>query len=223
LIARYIRENFINVAARKIPNWKYLAWIDAHQIFENTYWWEEAITSSEKYASVQIFHKIVRKNPLNETEMIWESAIHKSLLQTVLDEGEPFYFGNAYIITDELYNKMEYILDTCIATCCDCAYVEASLDEKTRVNYMSSNWPNYTAILTPWINRTKEIFQGRRKSIRGDLYHLWHEHLFDYYKVLFAINDLGFDVHKDIHRDENFTLHLVNQTLKLKFKELLGT
>jgi hypothetical protein len=26
----YLRENFINVAVKKIPHWQYIAWIDAH-------------------------------------------------------------------------------------------------------------------------------------------------------------------------------------------------
>ncbi|RYE27213.1 MAG: hypothetical protein EOP48_34605 [Sphingobacteriales bacterium] len=64
----YIRENLLNVAIAKLPqDWEYVAWIDAHQFFENTFWWRDGIVKSEKTASVQIFQEIRYKTPLSNT------------------------------------------------------------------------------------------------------------------------------------------------------------
>lgn len=39
----YYREALLNVIARKFDDWEFMTWIDAHQTFENPYWWEETI------------------------------------------------------------------------------------------------------------------------------------------------------------------------------------
>jgi len=73
-----------------------------------------------------------------------------------------------------------------------------------------NKWPNYAAQFTPWIATTKEMFQGKRKAISGNLVHLWHEHLFDYFKVLYAINSMNLSVERDLCRDGNYTLHPIS-------------
>lgn len=48
----YYRENLLNVAAHRFSDWEYMAWIDAHQMFLEPYWWEDTIWSLEHFGAV---------------------------------------------------------------------------------------------------------------------------------------------------------------------------
>jgi len=213
----YLRENYLNVAARKIKDWEYMAWIDTHQIFENIYWWEETIVRTEKNASVQIFQYFLGTDPSNVTDILVQSALYKSLLQDDLDAGPPIFYGNAYAIRKEVYDEIEYIFDRCIATCCDCAYVLASLPERIPFRFYN-RWSKYTDQMLPWVENTKKVFKGSRSIVRGFLFHIYHENTIPYFDVLNWINGTNFDMNNDLKRDDNFTLRFYNQDLENRLK-----
>ena len=220
----YQRENYLNVAIKminKTQDWEYVAWIDAHQIFEDNYWWEAAIVKMEKYASVQLFHRIVRWNYHNQTERIWLGAIYKSLLTSKLRDvaGESFYYGNAMSISRDFYHQIGYILDTCIASCCDCLYVLAAMDEKTEIPPLA-RWSAYVQRFTPWIKNAQKVFKGKRVTQRGDLLHMEHESFFSYYEALDVLNNTDFDVERDLVRAEDGKISIKNETIKEVFHRL---
>jgi len=213
----YIRENLLNVAARKIKDWEYMGWIDAHHMFENVYWWQDAIIDMERYASVQLFQTLTWHGWSNETWWTRPGAIYATKIKRNVTFGDIPYFGNAYSVRKEIYDQMDYILDTCIGGCCDCSYVKASIDSNTIFDYMDQ-WPEYSKQLKPWIEKTSKVFKGRRNGVRGNIIHLPHETNFLYFSMMDTLDQGGYDVNRDVKRDENFTLYLVNDSFKKKFE-----
>jgi len=64
------RENLLNVAIKKLlvqTEWQIFAWIDTHQMFSNSYWWEEAILKASKVGVIQLFQTAGYFNSKNET------------------------------------------------------------------------------------------------------------------------------------------------------------
>lgn len=213
----YMRENLLNVALRKIKNWEYVAWIDAHQSFENTYWWEEAIIKTEKFASVQLFRNTVRCNIYNETLERKNGIMYFSKIQINLDitlkRNEYPEYGNGYILRKELYDKMGYILDTCIMGGCDLSYVLASIPPNYIFRLLMSRLPRIIYQFRPWLVKTRDLFQGSTTYVRGDLIHFEHEHYFDYgWAALYE--RAGFKITQDLTRDANFTLRITNPKIR---------
>jgi len=209
----YIRENLLNVAMKKIPKWDYVAWIDTHQTFENLYWWEQSIVKMEKIASVQLFQYFIGRNPTNMTEFRAPSALQNAVFQTTLDAGPTFFFGNAWGVTQDYYNQVGYIYDECIASCCDCAWVAGSINPAMNFHSLST-FSTYTNQFMPWINHTQQVFKASSDRVRGDIHHLYHEHVFDYNQILVEFNKSEFDVKKDLSKDVNGTLIFTNKRLK---------
>jgi len=209
----FIRENLLNVAIRKVVGWEYLMWIDGHQIFENIYWWEEAIYKMEHYNGVQFFQELVHlKKDTNETDWkmnfpsvmyIWS---HTRPVQIYKDRLH-IWIGNAWGVRREIYEQMGFIVDYCISGCCDCSYALASMNNMGEWNILDT-WPNYKNVLTPWILKTQQIFQGKSAVVRGNIKHLWHERYFNFEGMLKAMMYGDFNPDRDIGRDENFTMYV---------------
>jgi len=116
----YYRENFLNVMARKTMGlWEYMMWVDAHQLFDNTYWWEEAIYKMEQTNVVQFFQHVSYLWETNATEFGYHAAGYKYKLYDFMFEGTNYFAGNAWGLRKDVYLKLGYILDTCIAGACD--------------------------------------------------------------------------------------------------------
>jgi len=208
----YLRESLLNVAAKKIPGWEYMSWIDTHQPFENNYWWEEAIVRLEKYASVQFFQYLQAFTVDNVTKNFAPSALYVANIQSRLG-GLPFVLGNAFGIRKDYYDKIGYVFDECIGGCCDCAYVKGSLPANFSFDFWYM-WKSYTEKMMPWVNHTQSIFKGSRHIVRGILYHLYHEETFPYMNIMSMIRDSDFNIQKDLQRDANGTVMLANKSLK---------
>jgi len=215
----YLRENFINVAVKKIPDWEYIAWIDGHQVFENPYWWEESIYNMEKVGSVQLFQVLKKLKDDNSTLNVNPGSIYVSLLHSRLGWNPFPYYGNAFAIRREMYEGIGYIADECIAGCCDCVYNYGLMDEKIDFYYMN-RWPNYQGQFIDWVKNAQKVFKGKRKSIRGDLIHLHHEEKFSYGSLLDEMNKMNFEKKRDVTRDDNFTIKLTNDKIREKFDHI---
>lgn len=210
----YIRENLLNVAIRKLPDdWEYVAWIDAHQVFTNSYWWEESIVKMEKNASVQLFQTVSRLNARNQTMYRKKAVIYSTLLVTDIDNCWWLEYGNAYGITKDLYRQIGTIMDICIATGCDLSYVKASIPIDTRFSLLYYQHA-YAPQFEPWINHTRSVFKDSRAAVRGEIVHLEHEHYINYDIVPKAFAQEGFNVTTDIARDKDFVIYLTNKKLK---------
>jgi len=214
----YARENLLNVAARKVPGWEYMSWIDAHQIFDNKYWWEEAIYKLEHYNVVQYFNWVVRIGSYN---ISFEGPTDPGILYVyshtnltrVYEYYDNIWAGNAYGIRRDVYEKLGRIMDECISGCCDIGYAIAAMKNMNDWKILD-NWPNYKKQLMPWIEHAHKVFEGKWAVIRGNLSHLWHEHNFNYPKMLKAIRNGNYDATRDIERDENGTIRIKSKYLK---------
>jgi len=215
----YLRESLLNVAAKKIPGWEYMAWIDTHQPFENNYWWEEAIVRLEKYASVQFFQYLQAFDPTNKTKNFAPSALYIANIQSKLGVL-PFVLGNAFGIRKDYYDKIGYVFDECIGGCCDCAYVKGSLPADFPFDFWFM-WQSYTEKMMPWVQHTQSVFQGSRHIVRGVLYHIWHEETFPYMNIMSMIRDSDFSIKNDLKRDVNGTVMLANKALKWKVESFV--
>jgi len=211
----YYRENLLNVAARKATGWEYMLWIDAHQSFENTYWWEEAIWGLEHYAVVQLFQSLDHRDQFSNKTVPWLdlfSTQYAYMLNhppnTFFDMKRGVWNGNAFGIRKDLYNELGYILDTCIAGCCDCAYNVAAFGHWE--DWYLPTWPHYTNQFRPWLETAWKVFKGEVKAMRGHIVHYFHPFTFDWNAKLKAIDNPVYILENELYRDENFTLHLKN-------------
>jgi len=208
----YLRENLLNVAIRKLNlPWEYMMWIDAHQVFEDPMWIYKGIVLAEKYAAVQLFGMSRRLNPTNTSIHTQQGFISASILDK-FNGLHTIEFGNAWILRRELYEKIGYILDECLANGCDVTYNKAAYPEfKFRSD---SLYPKYTQTLSKWQNNTAEIFNGSRAYLSSDIYHISHQSgnmpWEDLYKVL---EWTDFNIERDVKRDENFAIYFTNQTI----------
>jgi len=212
----YLRENLLNVAAKKIPGWEYMGWIDAHHLFENNYWWEESIVRMEKYPSMQLFQRFNGlTTKTNHTQIDWTSVLYKSKIQYDLDMGLLGFYGNAYGIKKEFYDQMGYIFDKCVGGCCDCAYAKASFGDSRKFEYFRT-WSRYTHQMDFWINATAKVFNKRYNIVRGTIWHIPHEETFPYLSILGMFNNSDFQIDRDLGKDENGTIRLLNKAVKSK-------
>ena len=208
----YLRENLLNVAIGKIPEdkWDSFAWIDGHQAFTNLYWWEEAIVKMNKYATLQLFVNSARLDGLNHTI---ESPY--GIIYTTTNYLDVFYgdqrreVGNAYSISKEEYRKIGSILDTCIASFCDCLYVEGVKSEKAYYP-IRMTWTGYLSQFSDYVMDTQKIVKGRTGYVKGEILHFQHLRTDFYTQLLSTIVQTDFNVKRDLGRDENGTLFLTN-------------
>ena len=212
----YLRENLLNIAMRKIPEelWDYFAWIDGHQVFENPYWWEEAIVKMNKYATLQLFTGAYRLNPTNTSGEHAYGAVYTSNSYLKIYKGEKRReIGNAYSISKDEYWKIGSVLDTCIASFCDCLFLESILTDKADYPIRTYK-PEYLMQYTDYINRTQSIVKGRSGYVRGEIYHFHHLRADFYWVLLDEIAKTNFDMNKDLARDENGTLYIKNDEIR---------
>ena len=208
----YYRENFLNVAIRKTSGWEYALWIDAHQIFLNTYWWEEGIIKMEHYNNVQFFQTLAWLDQLSNATDPVQNLHSVQYAYTTTKDLNRYIFpptnmwnGNAVGIRREIYEGIEYILDECIAGCCDCAFNVAGMkDHWDRVD----RFPNYAKQLNPWIEKASRVFDGKVAIVRGRMYHFHHDHFFNWERYLNGLGFGNYDLANDLERDNNFTLHI---------------
>ncbi len=221
----YYRENFLNVAIRKTKGLEYYVWIDAHQTFLNTYWWEEAVIKMEHYNNVQFFQNLVWLNKWNNgTDRVQD--LHSVQYAYTITKDLNKYFakfdrmwnGNAVGIRREIYEGLGFILDKCIAGCCDCAFNVAGMrDHWDRVD----KFGNYGAQLRPWILDASKVFKGEVAVVRGRMHHFHHDHFFAWEKNLNALTRNNWNLDNELYRDENYTLHIKwNSPLLGLFKQV---
>jgi len=215
----YYRENLLNVMARKTYDlWEYMLWIDAHQVFENIYWWEESIYQMEQKNIAHLFqHVYYMRNDRNVTWLDYATVTYKYQLYNKLIEGTNYFAGNAWGIRKEKYKELDYILDTCIAGGCDYSLCYSLLKHTDDWPGGFSKFPHYFNELKPWILKAHDVLEESFAVIRGKLFHIEHPHLFDYFGIQTKIGHCCFSIKDDLVRDENYTLHIKNPQVKEYF------
>ena len=223
----YKRENFLNVVIKKMNenpkvDWEYAMWIDAHQLFENPYWWHETIIKVEKHPSVQLFHELILMNEQNITGSWRPHGFNQwSNIVSDINAGPLKIWGNAWAISKSTYKDIGYIFDKCITGCCDCAYTIAGIEKPPHEVKVNNKLPGkYFDILEPWILETRKVFEGKRASVRGTLLHMEHERSFNYQGETIVLESLidRFNFTNDIYRKDDNQLVLKNAMLRSIFK-----
>ena len=200
------------MAIRKLElPWEYVMWIDAHQIFENPLWIFEAIVLAEKYAVVQMYKNTIRMDERNQTSQMKRGFIYATF-QPGFDEGMMIEYGNAVMVRREIYEKMEYILDDCIANDCDVTYMRAAWPQYYW--FFDDHYPKYSASVFEWLNRTIPIFNGSRAYINNNMIHFFHQSgTFPYFELHQILEWMDYDKDRDVKRDENFAVYIANETI----------
>jgi len=212
----YVRENLLNVAIQRLQvDWEYVAWIDAHQIFENSFWWEEAIYKSEHFKMVQLFADSLRLNAWNQTTLFRGGFFKTSFMQYDTDRVTvQIETGNAHMITRETYEKMGYIHDECFASGCDWAYTQAGLPPGT-LHRLEPLWPHYNHTHQEWLHKVMPIVNGSRAYIPGNILHFDHKSTFSYGLLRDMVDRSNYNVTRDFHKDVNGVFYLSNLDLAL--------
>jgi len=212
----YVRENLLNIAIQRLNKtveWEYVAWIDAHHVFDNPFWWEDAIYKSDHYMMVQLFADSIRWDMRNRTIRYRAGFVQTSFLMSDMNQVKvQIEFGNAHILSRESYEKIGYIHDECFASGCDWAYMQASLSNEAWFT-MEPAWPRYNHTHQEWLNRVKPIVNGSRAYIPGKIFHLDHKSTFSYIQLRNILERSDYNLKKDFKRDENGVFYLSNQRL----------
>ena len=208
----FLRENLLNVAIRKLKlPWEYMMWVDAHQVFEDPMWIYKGIVLAEKYASVQLYRMARRLNPTNTSIFTKQGFVSASIIGRFLKIHQ-VEFGNAFILRRELYEKIGYILDECIANDCDVTYNKAAYPEF--VWEYDLKFPKYTKSLSGWLEKAKKVFNGSRAYLTSDLYHISHQgSTFPWEDLHRVLEWTDFNISRDIKRDEDFAVYVSNDTI----------
>jgi len=214
----YYRENLLNVAIRKTwhLDYEYILWIDAHEMFLNTYWWEEGIYQMAKYPSVSFFQSLVhldlgRNNSIPWFDLYGVQYAYKlnSEVGSWVYASKGMWNGNAVGIRREIYEGIGYIIDECIAGCCDCAFNYATM---TRYWDRIDIYGFYGKQLMPWVEKARKTLGGENGVVRGRVNHFYHEYFFDWGKYLRTLTYTDVKLDKELYRDDNFTLHIRNNS-----------
>lgn len=169
------------------------------------------IIKAPKHGTVQLFQKEVYSDIRNQTNRlsgigsVYELNLVKEIEQKL---GTPF-FGNAWAISRDLYEKIGYIYDEGIGGGTDYIFASSARNngflpwEKFRTD-------NYYKAAVPWLERVAPIFNDTASFVRGELRHFEHERTFWYHLAIEYIrknyvNQTLLDV---LHREENFSLVL---------------
>ena len=209
----YLRENFLNIAIQRLNKtveWEYVAWIDAHQVFDNQFWWEDAIHKSEHSMMVQLFADSIRWNDKNKTTRYRAGFVQSSYLMYDLDKIDvQIEFGNAHLLSRASYEKIGYIHDECFASGCDWAYMYASLPSDVHYT-LEPRWPRYNHTHQGWLNRVIPIVNGSRAYVPGKIFHLDHKSKFSYVGLRDMLERTNYKLTRDFQRDENGVFYLSN-------------
>lgn len=216
--AFYYRENLLNVAARKtIDLWEYIFWIDAHQVFGNTYWWEEAIYQAERVNAVHLTEKMQYREGNNHTTWFWLPTVTYIYKFRTNIDSTSYFAGNGWAMRKEIYKKIDHIIDECVAAACDYALVMSLMKSDDDWPAAFAKSPYYYEQLKPLIAKQREILEGSYATIRGPLNHFEHTHFFQYWKTQEQFAGCCIDINTDMWRDDNFTLHSTNKNFTERF------
>ena len=214
----FYRENLVNVAAKKTYDiWEYMFWIDAHQVFENIYWWEEAIVKLEHVSAVHLLDRASYYDDYNKTIWLSLPSVSYSHKYSAQLRGTYFFAGNGWAMRKEVYKKVGYIIDECVAGACDYSLM-ISLMDNNEVWDGITGFPFYFEQLKPIINAARKKLGKKFATIRGQIFHINHVHPFNYWSTQEEFRSCCIDMKKDMYRDENFTLHSSNAAFKAHFK-----
>ena len=126
-------------------------------------------------------------NDLVLSFILIRQVIHyKLLLFTDQIDVNTVAFGNAYTLTRDMYNRIGFIYDECIASNCDNTYAFASFPEDVEWG----NWSSahiYHRHFDSWIKTTKQVFKGKRSYVHGQLIHFYHGGKFPYFGLQRAV------------------------------------
>lgn len=206
------RENLLNVAIKKLlkqTEWQIFAWIDAHQMFSNNYWWEETILKASRGGVVQLFQSEVYSNPWNVTTTFSGlGAVYELGLVQKTDQklGLPF-FGNAWAISRDLYEKIDYIYDQGVGGSTDYIFSTCARNNGL-LPWSEFESDTYYKLAIPWMKKVVPIFNDSATSVRGNLRHFEHERTFYYSAAIDYIkaNYKHTSFLTRLHREADFSL-----------------
>ena len=215
--AFYYRENLLNVAAKKtLDIWEYMLWIDAHQVFENTYWWEEVIPQLEHVSAVQLADRATYLDIYNHTTWINFLTISYAHKHNARIRDNGYFAGNGWAMSKEVYLNLGNLIDQCVAGACDYSMMLSLMESDDSWNGIEV-FPFYFEQLKPLIHAARKKLGGKFATLRGSIIHIDHLHLFNYWGNQDQFKDCCIDFNTDMRRDENFTLHSTNEIFKQRF------
>ena len=215
----YIRENLVDVAIRKLPSdWEYVTWIDAHQIFDNPYWWEESIIKSAKYDLVQMFQEIKYLTNMNLTTAIRGKAFQYIARLSSYETNKQYYYGNAWMMSKETYKKLGFF-DECPGAGCDVLLNIALLPSDKYIKVSMSK--EFIQVYEDYIQETRSLVKFSDVAVvRGNLWHFYHGAVRAYNWYSEKIVDSGFNHKTGLIRDENNTMYLADPDLAQWFWDM---
>jgi hypothetical protein len=211
----------MNVGLRRLAHndWQYFIWVDSHQLFTNSFWWEETIYKLEKSSVLHMAQYGLHVDIWNQSTALTTIGVltptfgYLYRTQGVVTDWDSHYMGNVWAINRNAYEGIGYIYDYCLTGGCDSMFARSTLKNKSDSTLKYIGRCELIAA-TPWIENGMKVIKGKIDFLRGGFIHLWHERSGEapiFYTRVW--NRVCPNLERDFYRDENFTLYTTNQDL----------
>lgn len=217
------KENALNIGiqhlSRQVPDWEYVAWVDADVTFARHDWAVETIHQLQHHHVVQMFS---RAHDLSPTEEIFDTypgfviSYRDKMLAGAID-GVPgrylngWHPGYAWAYRREAIDALGGLHDVGILGSSD-QHMARALIGRGRDSINSKMHPNYLASVDQWQARAERHIRRNIGMVDGAVLHHWHGRKVnrgynDRWKIL---RDLQYDPVADLKRDAQGLYQLVD-------------
>ena len=208
-----MRENLVNVGIKHLPaDWQYFSWVDQHIFWPDTYWFEKAIWLMSHHNIVHLLNGNDFWNLTNGTDYHLDGVgmMYYQYGQNAW-RYEPKQYGLSWAMRREIYTEVGGLLDICIGTKCDLYQVFAYLG----ITYTDQTGTlDYSRQIGEWQAHAIEVYKQKIGFLDCKVYHFMHCYddcqTSNYDKQIWTLIKNNYNPARDLHRDEEGRLSLVN-------------
>lgn len=213
------KENMINLGVRHLlpKDWKYLAWVDADVFFNKTNWALDTIHELQRYDVVQPWSECIDLGPDGNTLNLFKSftsLVCKGVKQQA-KSTEPYPYGHsgfAWACTRKFWENVGGLMDFPILGSAD-HHMAWALIGRVNESIHGGMGDGFRRKCYEWQNHAMKVTNAHVGFVPGTLQHHFHgPKAKRFYRERWQILiDSKFDPDKDLHRDQQGLLYVVNK------------
>jgi hypothetical protein len=217
------KESAINAGvrhlSRQVPDWQYVAWVDADVTFARPDWAAETVQQLQHYQVVQMFshaHDLGPDHAVFDTYPGFVWSYHQNLPrewggQQYAGRKNNWHPGYAWAARREAFDALGGLMDEAILGSCD-QHMACALIGEGRASINPKMHPNYLGVVDRWQARAEKYVRRDIGYVPGSLLHYWHGRkaqrgYLDRWKIL---RDAQFDPFFDLKADAQGLHQLVD-------------
>lgn len=213
------KENMVNLGVRHLlpKDWKYLAWVDADVEFNKANWALESIHALQHNDVIQPWSECVDLGPHGNTMSLFRSfcGLASKGIRQQARSNEPYPYGHsgfAWACTRKFWENVGGLMDFPILGSAD-HHMAWAMIGKVDESIHGKMSPAFRAKCHEWQDHAVKVTQGHVGYVAGTLSHHFHGKKKDrkYRERWQILVDAKFDPNRDLHRDAQGLLYIVNK------------